>query len=105
MSKGNLTNNIFGELSGDSWNVVGIYSSGSSISGAVNSQTATSASKSSNNIVFPGSIGVNYNSATGNFANFRPFIGDISEIVITSGVTDFAKMMRDLGAKHGLEIL
>lgn len=52
VSKGNLTNNFFGELSGDSYNIVGIYSDGSSISGAVNSQTPEVQSKSSNNFFF-----------------------------------------------------
>ena len=103
LSKANLTNNFFGELSGNSWNVVGLYSNGTSIMGAVNTLTPTTASKSSNNIVFPGCIGETYEFATGFGASF-PFIGQISEVLITSGVSDFSKIMRNLGAKHGLDI-
>ena len=103
-SEANLTDNTFGELSGDSWNVVGFYSDVSGISGAVNSQTPSGAVKSANNLTFPGVIGRTYTGAFGNGAP-KAYYGDISEIVITSGVTDFAKMMRDLGAKHGIEIL
>lgn len=104
VSKANLTNNVFGELSGGLFNVVGFYSDGASISGAVNTQTPSVQSKSSNNLTFPGVIGMTYDGATGSSLDF-PYIGDISEIIVTSGVTDFARMMRDLGAKHGLEIL
>lgn len=102
-SEANLTDNNFGELSGDSWNVVGFYSNVSGISGAVNSQIPSGAVKSANNLTFPGSIGRTYSGVFGLGVSY-PYYGDISEIVITSGVTDFAKMMRDLGAKHGIEI-
>ena len=104
VSKGNLTNNFFGTLSGDSYNVIGIYSDGNSISGAVNSQTPEVQSKSSNNFFFPSSIGMTYEGTTGHSSNY-PFIGKISEIIVTSGVTDFSRIMRDLGAKHGIEIV
>lgn len=112
-SKTNLGNTFFAELSGDSYNVVGIYGGASDIiTGAVNTQIPSTGLKvGSSNLVFPGSVGVNRYGALGVLTTGHdgqvsgPFIGHISEVVISTGNVDFSMMMRDLGAKHGLEII
>jgi len=112
-SKTNQGNTFFAELSGDSYNVVGIYGGAAGvITGAVNTQTPSTGLKvGSSNLSLPGSIGRNrYGSlgilTTGHDGQVTaPFIGHISEIVVATGVVNFPMMMRDLGAKHGLEII
>jgi phage-related protein len=112
-SKTNLGNTFFAELSGNSYNVVGIYGGAAGIiTGAVNTQTPSTGLKVGNsNIVFPGSIGINRYGSNGVLSTGHdsqvpaPFIGHISEIVVMTGDVNFSLMMRDLGAKHGLEIL
>lgn len=112
-SKTNLGNTIFSELSGGTYNVVGIYGGASGIiTGAVNTQIPSTGLKyDSSDLTFPGSIGRNRYGGNGilttghNSQTPAPFIGHISEIVVTTGEVNFALMMRDLGAKHGLEIL
>lgn len=112
-SKTNQGNTFFSELSGNSYNVVGIYGGASGvITGAVNTQTPSTGLKiGSSNLILPGSIGVNrYGSlgvlTTGHDSQVpAPFVGHISEIVVISGEVNFPMMMRDLGAKHGLEII
>lgn len=112
-SKTNLGNTVFAELSGDSYNVVGIYGGASSIiTGAVNTQIPSTGIKvGSSNLTFPGSIGRNRYGGNGILTTGHdsqlpaPFIGHISEVIITTGEVNFSLMMRDLGAKHGLEII
>lgn len=111
-SKTNQGNALFAELSGDSYNVVGIYGGAIGIiTGAVNTQTPSTGSKVGNsNITLPGSIGRNRYGSLGilttghDLQTPAPFVGHISEVVVTTGEVNFSKMMRDLGAKHGLEI-
>ena len=81
------------------------------ITGAVNTQTPSTGLKvGSSNLSLPGSIGRNrYGSicilTTGHDGQaVAPFVGYISEIVVATGEVNFPLMMRDLGAKHGLEI-
>ena len=113
LSKANLGDNFFGELSGDAYNVVGIYGGINGIlTGAVNTQTPSTGLKNGNsNLTVPGSIGRNRYGGigiltTGHNAQVpAPFIGHISEILVATGELNFSKIMRDLGAKHGLEIL
>ncbi len=112
-SKTNLGNTFFAELSGDSYNVVGIYGGAAGvITGAVNTQTPSTGLKvDSSNLVLPGSIGNNRYGPLGilttghNGQTPGPFIGHISEVVVATGEVNFPLMMRDLGAKHGLEII
>jgi len=112
-SKTNLGNTFFAELSGGAYNVVGIYGGASGIiTGAVNTQTPSTGLKyDSSNLDLPGSIGRNRYGGIGilttghNSQVPAPFVGHISEVVVTTGEVNFQKMMRDLGAKHGLEIL
>jgi len=106
LSKTNMGSTQLGELS-TGYNVVGIYTSGVVVSGSINSQTPITGAPrlGTSNIVLPGSIGLPRYGASGILSGQNGFVGEISEIALFTGDVNFGKVMRDLGAKHGLEIL